>query len=73
MAKPRRVSLQAFLFVVMLLVNGVTIPCETGLEQEGLKTHRMLRDLFSASLNRLPIKHNRFITVNQHSVFQVKS
>ncbi len=50
MVKPRRVSLQAFLFVVMLLVNGITIPCETGLEQEGLKTHRVLRDLIKASL-----------------------
>ncbi len=63
MAKPRRVSLQAFLFVVMLLVNGITIPCETGLEQEGLKTHRMLRDLIRASLMTLCHKQRTFQTV----------
>ncbi len=56
MAKPRRVSLQVFLFVVMLLVNGITIPCETGLEQEGLKTHRILRDLFRGSFKEPLIK-----------------
>ena len=36
LAKPHRANLQAVIFVVALLVKGVTIPCEARLEYDSL-------------------------------------
>ena len=54
LAKPRRVSFQDIIFVVALLMKGVTIHCKVRLEYEVLETYIISSRLVIVSLLDTP-------------------